>query len=219
VFAYWFLMTVVSIVPLVGVAAASVLVPAFSVGFMAAARSSSKRGPVELGLLFDGFRHHLRSQVILGVIYFACLALVLAATTLADEGALAGWMLTGRRPAEEVLRSDAFLSALAFAAGLYTPVLMMFWFAPPLSAWHGTAPAKALFFSFFACLMNWRAFLLYGAATLVIALVLPFAVLSVVALASLQVAALSLVFPLLLVLLPTLFASFYASYRDVFAAE
>jgi hypothetical protein len=128
-------------------------------------------------------------------------------------------MLTGRRPAEEVLRSDAFLSALAFAGALYTPVLMMFWFAPPLAAWHGTAPAKALFFSFFACLMNWRAFLAYGAVTLMIALVLPFAVLSVVALASLQVAALSLVFPLLLVLLPTLFASFYASYRDVFAAE
>ena len=55
--------------------------------------------------------------------------------------------------------------------------------------------------------------------TLAVALVLPFAVLSVVALASLQIAALSLVFPLLLVLLPTLFASFYASYRDVFAAE
>jgi hypothetical protein len=99
------------------------------------------------------------------------------------------------------------------------PVLMMFWFAPPLAAWHATAPAKALFFSFFACLMNWRAFLAYGAVTLAVALLLPFAVLSVVALASLQVAALSLVFPLLLVLLPTLFASFYASYRDVFAAE
>lgn len=219
VFAYWFLMTVVSILPLVGVAAASVLVPAFSVGFMAAARSSAKRGLVEMALLFDGFRHYLRSQVILGVIYFVCLGMVLAATTLADDGALAGWMLTGRRPAEEVLRSDAFLSALALAAALYMPVLMMFWFAPPLAAWHATAPAKALFFSFFACLLNWRAFLAYGAVTLAVALVLPFAVLSVVALASLQIAALSLVFPLLLVLLPTLFASFYASYRDVFAAE
>ena len=219
VFAYWFLMTVVSIVPLIGVAAASILVPAFSVGFMAAARSSEKRGAVEMAFLFDGFRHYLRGQLILGVIYFACLGVVLAATTLADDGALAGWMLTGRRPAEEVLRSDAFLSALFIAAALYTPVLMMFWFAPPLAAWHGTAPAKALFFSFFACLMNWRAFLAYGAVTLAVALVLPFAVLSVVALASLQVAALSLVFPLLLVLLPTLFASFYASYRDVFAPE
>ena len=29
----------------------------------------------------------------------------------------------------------------------------------------------------------------------------------------------SLVFPLLIVLLPTLFASFYASYRDMFGVE
>jgi hypothetical protein len=216
VIAYWLIMTVVSVVPLLGVAAASILVPAFSVGFMAAARAAARRAPVELAILFDGFRHHLKSQLILGVIYFACLGLVLAASALADDGALASWMLAGSRPEEEVLRSEDFVTALAAAAALYVPVLMMFWFAPPLAAWHGTAPAKALFFSFFACLMNWRAFLAYGALTALIALLLPLAVLAVVALASLKVGALSLVFPLLIVLLPTLFASFYASYRDVF---
>jgi hypothetical protein len=219
VFAYWLLMTLVSVVPLVGVPAASIMVPAFSVGFMAAARAAAHKGPVELVLLFEGFRNHLRSQLTLGVGYFACLALVLAATALADGGALAGWMLSARRPDEEVLHSDAFLAALGAAAALYTPVLMMFWFAPPLAAWHGTAPAKALFFSFFACLMNWRAFLAYGAVTAVVALALPLAVVSVVALASLGVPAMSLVFPLLIVLLPTLFASFYASYRDVFRPD
>jgi hypothetical protein len=216
VFAYWLLMTLVSIVPIVGVAAASLLVPAFSVGFMAAARAAARKGPVELGLLFDGFRHHLRSQLMLGAGYFACLALVLAATALADGGALAGWMLAGSRPDDEVLRSDEFLAALAAAAALYTPVLMMFWFAPPLAAWHGVAPAKALFFSFFACLMNWRAFLAYGAVTAVVAIALPLAVVTIVTLASISVPAMSLVFPLLIALLPTLFASFYASYRDVF---
>jgi hypothetical protein len=219
VFAYWLLMTLVSVVPLVGVAAASIMVPAFSVGFMAAARAAARKGPVELVLLFEGFRNHLRSQLILGVGYFSCLALVLVATALADGGALAGWMLSARRPDDEVLHSDAFLAALGAAAALYTPVLMMFWFAPPLAAWHGTAPAKALFFSFFACLMNWRAFLAYGAVTAVVALALPLAVVSVVALASLGVPAMSLVFPLLIVLLPTLFASFYASYRDVFRPD
>jgi hypothetical protein len=216
VFAYWLLMTLVSIVPIVGVAAASLLVPAFSVGFMAAARAAARKGPVELGLLFDGFRHHLRSQLVLGAGYFACLALVLAATALADGGALAGWMLAGSRPDDEVLRSDEFLAALAAAAALYTPVLMMFWFAPPLAAWHGVAPAKALFFSFFACLMNWRAFLAYGAVTAVVAIALPLAVVTIVTLASISVPAMSLVFPLLVALLPALFASFYASYRDVF---
>ena len=219
VFAYWLIMTLVSIVPLVGVAAASVLVPAFSVGFMAAARAVSRRGPLELALLFDGFRHHLRGQITLGVVYFACLGLVLAATAIADGGALAGWMLSGRRPEDEVLQSDEFLAALACAAALYAPVLMMFWFAPPLAAWHGVGPGKALFFSFFACLMNWRAFLAYGAVTVLIALALPLAVLSALMLASFKAPVMSLVFPLLIVLLPTLFASFYASYRDIFGSE
>jgi hypothetical protein len=219
VFTYWLIMTLLSVVPLAGIVAASILVPAFSVGFMAAARAAARRGPVELKLLFDGFRHYPRSQIILGVLYFACLGLVLGASTLADDGALATWMLAGRRPAEEVLQSEDFLTALAFAAALYAPVLMMFWFAPPLAAWHGTGPAKALFFSFFACLMNWRAFLAYGAVTALIALVLPLALLFALMLVSFKVTAMSLVFPILIVLLPTLFASFYASYRDVFGVE
>ncbi|HEY8251945.1 MAG TPA: BPSS1780 family membrane protein [Burkholderiales bacterium] len=219
VFAYWLIMTLVSVVPLVGVAAASILVPAFSVGFMAAARAAASRGPVELAQLFDGFRHHLRSQMVLGVVYLACLALLLAATALADEGALATWMLAGRKPEDEVLQSEEFLTALVAAAALYAPVLMMFWFAPLLAAWHGAGPAKAVFFSFFACLMNWRAFLAYGAVTALLTLALPLAVLGIVTLASLKVAPMALVFPLLIVLLPTLFASFYASYRDVFGAE
>ena len=219
VFAYWLIMTLVSVVPLVGVAAASILVPAFSVGFMAAARAAASRGPVELAQLFDGFRHHLRSQMVLGVVYLACLALLLAATALADEGALATWMLAGRKPEDEVLQSEEFLTALVAAAALYAPVLMMFWFAPLLAAWHGAGPAKAVFFSFFACLMNWRAFLAYGAVTALLALALPLAVLGIVTLAALKVAPMALVFPLLIVLLPTLFASFYASYRDVFGPE
>ena len=219
--AYWLLMTLISLAPLVGVALASILVPAFSVGFMAAARAASLRANVEMTLLFDGFRHAQRAQLVLGVVYLACLALVLGGGALADDGALARWMLTGRRPANEVLQSDEFLAALICCAALYLPVMMMFWFAPPLAAWHSTGPAKALFFSFAAAMMNWRAFLAYGAVTAVVTLLIPFVLLSALALASagnLSFPAATLVFPLLIVLLPTLFASFYASYRDVFAS-
>jgi hypothetical protein len=219
VFAYWLIMTLLSVVPLAGIVAASVLVPAFSVGFMAAARAAARRGPVELKLLFDGFRHYPKSQLILGVLYLVCLGVVLGVSALADDGALATWMLGGKRPTDDVLQSEDFLTALACAAALYVPVLMMFWFAPPLAAWHGAAPAKALFFSFFACIINWRGFLAYGAASALLVLALPLALLSVLMLLSFKVAAISLVFPLLIVLLPTLFASFYASYRDVFGTE
>jgi hypothetical protein len=220
--AYWLIMTFISLVPVAGVAAAAIVVPAFSVGFMAAARAAANGGRLELQLLFEGFRNGLRAQLVLGLVYFLSLALVLGATSLADGGTLARWMLSGKRPAADAVGSEEFVSALAAAALLYTPVMMMFWFAPPLASWHGTPAAKALFFSFFACLLNWRAFLAYGAMTAAVTMVVPFLLLSTVLIASggaLKLSVMALVFPLLLVLLPTLFASFYASYREVFGAD
>jgi hypothetical protein len=220
VFGYWLLMTLVSLVPLLGMVAAAVLVPAFSVGFMAIARATSRGSSAEIGLLFDGLRHEPRSQVMLGIVYLLCIAALLGASTLGDDGALARWLLTGTRPDDEVLQSEGFVAALLIAASLYLPVMAAFWFAPPLAAWHSTGAVKALFFSFAASVMNWRAFLAYGAVTAVVTLVIPFAALTVLTLAGpLRFPAASLVFPLLLIVLPTLFASFYASYRDVFGYD
>jgi hypothetical protein len=220
VFGYWLLMTIVSLVPFLGVPLAALLVPAFSVGFMALARAAGRRAPLEFGLLFDGFRQQPRAQLALGVIYLACLGLLLAASALADGGALARWMVTGERPGDEVLQSEEFMTALAAAAALYLPVMLAFWFAPPLAAWHGTGAAKALFFSVAAALMNWRAFLAYGAVMGVVTVLVPFLLVSGFTLAGAAVPPAALViFPLALLLLPTLFASFYASYRDVFGYD
>ena len=222
VFVYWVAMTAVSLMPLIGIVAAMVLIPAFSVGFMAASRSCAQGKAPPLQALFDGFRNRLAAQLTLGAVYFACFALLLAATTLADEGALARWMLLGSHPGDEILQSDAFLGAFAIAVGGYVPVMMLFWFAPLLVAWHAMAPGQALFYSFFACFLNWRAFLGYGVAAGIVTLVLPLAALSALLLFSggqLRTGVMVLLFPLLILLLPTLFASFYASYRDVFGTQ
>ena len=222
VLAYWMLVTAISVLPLVGIAAASIVIPAFSVGFMAASRAAERKQGLGMSLLFAGFRAQLAPQLVLGGVYLVLIALLLGATALADDGGLARWMLTGKRPEAEALQSDDFLAALLVAATLYMPVMMLFWFAPVLVAWHSLSAPKALFFSFFACLMNWRAFLAYGAAGTLVTIVIPFGILFALLLASggtLKLSAMSLVFPMLLVLLPTLFASFYASYRDVFGGE
>src|SRR3954469_26022528 len=79
VFGYWLLMSLVSVLPIVGPAAAAILVPAFSVGFMALARAAGRQSPLPLLLLFDGFRHELRLQIVLGVLYLLCLLLMLGA--------------------------------------------------------------------------------------------------------------------------------------------
>ena len=219
VFVYWMLMSIASMLPVVGIALASILVPPFSVGFMAVSRAAARRAPLAPQLLFSGFTERLETQLLLGGIYLACLALLLAASALADGGAMAHWLVTGERPAEEALQSGAFLMALASAAALYLPVMFAFWFAPVLAAWHGMGAAKALFFSLFGCLMNWRAFLAYGAAAALLIAAAPIAVLTALdwmLRGALRAQAVTLLLPLLLVILPTLLASFYASYRDIF---
>ena len=93
-----------------------------------------------------------------------------------------------------------------------------FWFAPVLVAWHDAGVAKGLFFSFFACLMNWRALAVYGVLVALATLVVPLVALNALLAAAggdPRLAA-SLVFGFVVVVLPILFASFYASYRDVF---
>jgi hypothetical protein len=114
------------------------------------------------------------------------------------------------------------LPEIAATAAFYAPTMMALWFAPPLVAWHSMAAPKALFYSFFACWLNWRAFIAYGLAVAFIAVVLPSLVLILLAFATggaVRVHPKALLFPLLLILLPTLFASYYASYRDVFEAQ
>ena len=220
VFAYIFLTQLMSLVPLVGPAAAALLVPAFTVGLMSAARAVAAGGKLEPAALFVAFREDLRSQLVLGVVYLVCIMAVLAAAALADgDGAVRGALSGQRAPGE--LQPDELLGPLAAFGLAYAPVMMLFWFAPLLAAWHGSGAPKALFFSFFACLLNWRAFLAYGAVTAAVMLALPFFVLTVLALVlggAQRVQAGVLMIPFLLLMLPTLFASFYASYRDVFGA-
>jgi len=221
VFGYWLAMTVLSLIPLVGLVAASLLVPAFSVGFMAASRAASLGRPLELPMLFAGFRERVPAQLVLGAAYFFGLVAAIGASALADGGMLSRWMLTGQQPAPEAAGAAPLVLAMGAALLVYAPVMMMLWFSPLLVAWHAMAPAKALFYSFFACWLNWRAFLAYGFAALCIAFLLPAGVLLVLsAFAGAQRASpLALLLPLLLILLPTLLASFYASYRDVFEAK
>jgi hypothetical protein len=218
--AYYFLVLVASIVPVLGFIAVGLTTPAFSVGFMAIARAAAARARPELPLLFDGFRHHVRAQFVLGGLYLAFVGLIVAAIALSDGGALRA-AVDAQRTHQPVDDVSGVLTTLAAAAALYGAVMTIFWFAPVLASWHGLQPAKALFFSMVACLMNWRAFLLYGALAIVAIMAIPYLVVSFLALVSagaLKGRDPQVLLPFVLLFLPPLYASFYASYRDVFAA-
>jgi hypothetical protein len=220
VLAYLIGTQVVALLPVVGVVIALVAVPGLTVGMMGAARAASRGGALRIGMLFEGFRIGLRGQLALGAVYLGCSILVFAGMSLADEGGALRGALAGRAAAEPPEDGDWARAGVVFAL-LYVPVMMMFWFAPVLAAWHDAGAAKALFYSFFACLLNWRAFLAYGAVTALAMVAFPLAAVSAILLLSggAKVKLISLVLPLVILLLPTLFASFYASYRDVFGGK
>lgn len=219
VVAYWFTVLFLNIVPVLGVLLASLAIPGLSVGLMQAARNIERGQPVGIQTLYGSLRENARTLIALGALYLCCTLGALALSSLVDGGALLKFMLSNSR-AERALVEDAdFTLSALFIMLLMTPVLMAWWFAPVLAAWHRLGVGKALFFSFIACWMNWRPFLVYGLGLLIVAGILPGVLLGILLLvmpgaANLVTALVTM--PMVLVIAPTIFASFYASYRDIF---
>ncbi|MGH8687775.1 MAG: BPSS1780 family membrane protein [Burkholderiales bacterium] len=217
VFAYLMGTMLLSLLPLAGPVLVAIAVPALSVGFMAASRAASRRQPVELSMLFAGFRERTPAQLVLGAVYAIGFFGAIVGSSAADDGALMRLLF---EPVQASPGDDPLPGMLA-AVVLYLPTMALLWFAPVLVAWHGFAPLKALFYSVMACWLNLGAFVVYAIALglLLFAILGAATLVAVVGPAGASAAAeRSLVFPLALVVMPTLFASYFASYRDVFAA-
>jgi len=220
VFTYWIAVALLGQIRYLGLATSTVLLPAFSVSFMAMCAVLERGGMLRPALLFSGFQNGLATLIALGVLYLLSVVAVLGIASLADAGALLQWVFYGQEPPQEGLRDGSVTRALVFAALAGAPVLMAFWFAPVLAAWNRMGAAQSLFYSFFAVWRNWRAFVVYGAALALAGLAFIAAVTAAAIATSGQVEVLrflGLIFTMLT--LPTLFASFYASYRDIFPQD
>ena len=217
VFAYWIAVALLGQVRYLGPAASTVLLPAFSVSFMVMCAVLDRGGILQPALLLSGFRQRPSTLIALGALYLLAIVFVLGITSLADSGALLQWMLSGQEPSVDAFRDGSVSRAMLLAMLAGTPVVMAFWFAPVLAAWNRMGAAQSLFYSFFSVWRNWRAFFVYGSA-LALGGVVFLIGLTVAALVTQgQVQALRFVgLMITLLMLPTLFASFYASYRDIF---
>ncbi|NJD24504.1 MAG: DUF2189 domain-containing protein [Betaproteobacteria bacterium] len=217
---YWLTIIVLSALPTIGTVAASLAVPGLAVGLMQAARDLEDGRQVGLQTLFGGFRRNPRTLVALGALYLCCTLLVLAATIIVDGGELWRFMFATEPLERAALESGDLLEPVLIAMLLMTPVIMAWWFAPVLAAWHDLGIGRALFFSFVACWMNWRPFLVYGIGLFVVAGLLPGVVVSAIILLVPEARAFAtalVTVPMVLVIAPAIIASFYCSYRDIFA--
>ena len=219
VLSYWMLMALINSLPFVGQIIATLLIPVFSVSLMNACRLIEQGNPMPPQLLFSGFNKNLRALLVLGAVYIVLSVTILGMTSLVDDGLLFQLVVLGQRPSEQALATGEIMLAGQLALVLFSPLIMAYWFAPVLVAWHDLPPGKSLFFSFVACMRNWRAFLTYTAAIMVVGAMIPGLVVGL--LSSWlsdggEMFSVTLTLAIVFILLPTLYASFYVSYRDVF---
>lgn len=210
----------INMVPVIGPYAASVLIPGFSVGVMLACAAAESGDAPRVRSLVVGFRHSGRPLLLLGMLYLGGMLAGLWASSLIDGGTLMRQMLFGTAPPQAALKDGSYVGALGLAALLATPLLMAFWFSPLLVSWRGLGVAQAMFYSFFASVRNWRAFLCYGLALFagLMAVSILIALLGVVA--GVGVPAMrGAMLGLALVMMPAVTCSFYYSYQDIFPSE
>jgi len=216
---YWFTVIFLNVLPVVGALAASLAIPGLSVGLMQAARNIERGQPLGLQTLYGSLKENARTLLALGALYLCCTLGILGLSALVDGGNLLKFMLSSSRAERAVVEDADFLLPALFVTLLMMPVMMAYWFAPVLAAWHRLSLGRSLFFSFVACWMNWRPFLTYGAGLLLVAGILPGVLLGVLLVivpgaANFVTAIVSV--PMILIVAPTIFASFYVCYRDIF---
>ena len=221
-FMFMALMSVSSLVPVIGSFFALMLLPAASLGLMAATRE------VDLGkfpmpmILASGFRagkERKRDMLVLGLLYALGFIGVMGLSMLVDGGDFAKLYLVGGALDRETLMTPEFQNAMWLSMLLYLPLSAVFWHAPALVHWHGVPAIKSLFFSTVACLSNWRAFLVFGLlwsfifllTALVITLISSFT-------GDSEFASLALL-PAMLMLAAMFFCSTYYSFRDSFVSD
>lgn len=220
VFGYWFLLVLINLVPMIGWIASSLCMPALSVSVLNGCRAIDRDEQTPVGLLFSGFQRNLGALLTLGGLYLAASVCAVAISATVDGGVLMQAMFSGRPDQIEESDGGQMLFALQVALLMMVPVLMAFWFAPVLVAWDDCTAGKALFFSIVASVRNWRAFAVYGSGVAIITAILPGILLGMFAAVSrslLNVMVVALTLPLMFVFVPTLFATFYISYREVFS--
>ncbi len=192
----------IALIPVLGSIASNLLWPVFAGGIMLGCRELAQGGELAVGHLFAGFRDHFGRLVVIGILYLvALLVVVFVAFAITGAGIGFGTLLGAERGGAE-LSVRAILLGVLLALALIIPVVMAVWFAPALVVLNDLGVGDALRASFRGCLKNIVPFLVYGAIGLGLAIVA------------------SIPFGLgWLVLGPTLAASVYASYRDIFYTD
>ncbi|HEY8118724.1 MAG TPA: BPSS1780 family membrane protein [Methylophilaceae bacterium] len=194
-----------SIVKIVGPIVLNLLAPIFVAGFMMGCRALDNDEELEINHLFAGFKQHAAQLITLGGLYLAGVIIIVGIMFAGTDNTVLHAMFSGEKLSEQQATAalgEGFLFTALLGMFLLVPLIMAYWFAPILIAFHELTPLAAMKQSFNACLRNLMPFFVYSLISMVLLLVaaIPFGL-------------------GLLVMIPTMTASLYVSYKDIFAGS
>lgn len=219
-FMYMAVVLVISQLPVLGPVLGAMLVPAATLGLMAAT-SEAAHGrfpmPTVLVSAFRAGRQRARAMLVLGALYTvgSLLASLLGGLLAGDPTPLSAPSTPAPADAEAAQVDPRMFYVLL----LHMPLVILFWHAPALVHWHGIAPVKSLFFSAVACLRNFGAMFMYGLAWMGVFLLVGFAVSTLGMLLGGVAVARSIMMPTVLLLVAMFSTSLYFTFRDSFQAD
>ena len=212
-------MSVLSMVPIIGNLVALGLLPAATLGLMAATKEATKGKFPMPSILITAFRasqQQIKAMLILGAVYAVGFLVVMGFSVLFDGGKFAQLYLVGGSLTRETVMTPDFQSAMWASMALYLPLSMLFWHAPALVHWHQLPPLKSLFFSFTACARNFGAYVVFGLSWMAVFMGVGAVMTTVVALIGGAAAAGSVMFPVALLLAAMFFTSIYFTFESTF---
>jgi hypothetical protein len=218
-FMFMAVMSVLTLIPVLGNVLALALLPGATLGLMVATEETTKgKFPMPAVLLsaFRAGRQQGKSMLALGLIYAAGFLLVLGISATVDGGKFARLYLMGGAMTPEAVMEPDFEMAVLLAMGLYVPLSLLFWHAPALVHWHGISPVKSLFFSMVACLRNFWAFTVYSLVWVGAFIAMGMGVAILAALIGSPEVVTGIMFPMAMLMAAMFFTSIYFSFRDCF---
>lgn len=192
------ILLVLAFIPLLGAVATFLVMPVFVGGLLLGCRRLEGGGELEVVQLFAGFKEKTGNLIVVGALAIGgWIIVMLPVVAIVGAGALLGAM-RGDAAGAAALGGSVVLAWLV-ALALSVPIYMALWFAPALVVLRDMPPLEAIKASFLGCLKNILPFLVYSIVLMVLGIV----------------AAIPLGLGWL-VLGPTLVASVYISYRDIY---
>jgi hypothetical protein len=196
---------VMSIIPIAGALANSLITPAFMGGLILGCKAIDSGEPLEVAHLFAGFNKKAGDLMLIGLLQIACfvglaIVLVVAGIVIFGSGILHSFGDPNAVPSFIATQGIKLILALILAMMLLgIPIAMAFWFAPALVVLQNMSPTTAIVQSFKGCRQNF--FQLFFASIL-------FVLLFILGCIPILLG--------LLVVVPMLYCSVYAAYKDIY---